>query len=52
MGQGKILRHNVLKETFIILLDSNQEEVEVSYKDIIDNKAQKEAEKGGSEPKN
>jgi|WetSurMetagenome_2_1015567.scaffolds.fasta_scaffold88283_2 cell fate regulator YaaT (PSP1 superfamily) len=52
MGQGKILRHNVLKETFIILLDSNQEEVEVSYKDIIDNKAQKEAEKGGAEQKN
>jgi cell fate regulator YaaT (PSP1 superfamily) len=51
-GRGKILRHNVLKESFIILLDENQEEVEVSYKDIIDNKAPKEAEKGGAGLKN
>jgi cell fate regulator YaaT (PSP1 superfamily) len=51
-GRGKILRHNVLKETFIILLESNQEEVEVAFKDIIDNKAPKEAEKGGAVQKN
>lgn len=52
-GRGKIIRHNLLKETLIISLESNQEEVEVSYKDIIDNKTQKEADKqGGSEQQN
>jgi cell fate regulator YaaT (PSP1 superfamily) len=44
-GRGKIIRHNLLKETFVISLEGSQEEVEVSHGDIIDNKAPKEAEK-------
>jgi len=46
-GRGKILRHNVLKQTFVISLDSSEEEIEVSYGDIIENSAPKENNKEG-----
>jgi cell fate regulator YaaT (PSP1 superfamily) len=46
-GRGKIIRHNLLKETFVISLEESQEEMEVSHGDIIDNKAPKEIDKQG-----
>jgi cell fate regulator YaaT (PSP1 superfamily) len=46
-GRGKIIRHNVLKETFIISLDSGEEDIEVSYSDILENGASKENSKEG-----
>jgi cell fate regulator YaaT (PSP1 superfamily) len=48
-GRGKIVRHNILKENFIISLDQGQEEIEISYGDIIEDTAPKEnTKKGGS----
>jgi cell fate regulator YaaT (PSP1 superfamily) len=47
-GRGKILRHNVLKQTFIISLDSSEEEIEISCGDITENGAPKENNKEGS----
>jgi cell fate regulator YaaT (PSP1 superfamily) len=46
-GRGKIVRHNLLKETFIISLDPGQEEVEISYGDIIPEGAPKDNNKQG-----
>jgi cell fate regulator YaaT (PSP1 superfamily) len=46
-GKGKIVRHNLLKETFIISLDPSQEEVEISYGDIIPEVAPKDNNKQG-----
>ena len=47
-GKGKIMRHNLLKETFLISLDSSEEEIEISYGDIIEDSAPKENNKEGS----
>jgi cell fate regulator YaaT (PSP1 superfamily) len=46
-GRGKIIRHNVLKQTFIICLDSSEEETEIAYGDIVENSAPKETSKEG-----
>ncbi len=46
-GKGKIVRHNVLKETFIVSLDSSEEDIEISYSDILVNGAPKENSKEG-----
>lgn len=44
-GKGKVVRHNVLKESLTVLLDS-EEEIDITYNDIIkDNKKQKKEEK-------
>lgn len=47
-GRGKIIRHNVLKQSFIISLDTSEEEIEISYEDIIENDNQKEKDLEGS----
>ena len=47
-GRGKIIRHNVLKERFVIALDSSEEEIEISYGDIVHNSSPKEETKEGS----
>ncbi|MBN1625477.1 MAG: stage 0 sporulation family protein [Deltaproteobacteria bacterium] len=46
-GRGKIIRHNVLRETFTICLDPSEEEVEISYGEIINDSAPKENNKRG-----
>ncbi len=46
-GRGKIVRHNVLKETFIVSLDSSEEDIEISYSDIVASGAPKENNKEG-----
>jgi cell fate regulator YaaT (PSP1 superfamily) len=46
-GRGKILRHNVLKQTFMISLDSSEDEIEISYGDIIEDSTRKENNKEG-----
>lgn len=49
-GRGKIVRHNLLKESFIISLDSSEEEIEISYGDIIEENAPTENNtKGGNQ---
>ena len=40
-GKGKVIRQNVLRESFTILLDSEEETIEVSYEDIIEDKITK-----------
>jgi len=35
-GKGKVIRNNVLRESLTILIESNEEEIDVSYDDIID----------------
>jgi len=47
-GRGKIVRHNLLKKTFIISLESSEEEIEVSYGDLIEANPPKENNKEGS----
>lgn len=37
-GTGKVIRNNVLKESVTILLESSEEELDVMYDDIIDEK--------------
>lgn len=46
-GRGKIIRHNVLKETFIISPDSGEDEIEIAYGDIIPKSAPKENQNEG-----
>jgi cell fate regulator YaaT (PSP1 superfamily) len=38
-GRGKIVRNNLLKETLIISLEANKEEIEISYGDLIEDAA-------------
>ena len=39
-GTGKVVRQNLLKETLTVLLDS-EEEIEISFSEIIDEKPKK-----------
>jgi cell fate regulator YaaT (PSP1 superfamily) len=48
-GKGKVIRHNVLKQTLIIYLDSSEEEIEIPYGDIVETVTPKENKKEGSD---